>query len=75
MTYWGERYGIPAGPWETFGGPAPDPPMQYRVERGPSYWSREWRTVADARTLQNILQQMNDGRNFYGYELRPCSLS
>lgn len=69
-TFWGDPYGIPPGPWETFGGPKPTPPMEWRPTlAAPSHWPRGWTPVADARSLHNLLELVERG-NFYGIELR-----
>lgn len=70
--FWGAPYGIPEGPWDTFGGPAPVPAMERRAARAPMPWSREWKPIPDARTLHNILDEIERG-NFYGFELRPVA--
>lgn len=72
-AYWGAAYGIPEGPWETFGGPAPVPAMQWRVTSiAPANWPRGWVQVPDARSLRNVLELM-DGANFHGIELREVA--
>lgn len=71
-TYWGDPYGIPEGPWETFAGPPPNPPMEHRCTNPASGWNAGWHKTPDARTLYNILEHIERG-NFHGYELREAS--
>jgi hypothetical protein len=70
--YWGDAYGIPEGPWETFSGPAPTPAMEWR-SNGSAGWPTKWVPVADARTMRNLLEQRGNGRNHYGVELREVA--
>ena len=72
----GEQYGIPPGPWETFAGPEPVPAMEYRITgTAPAHWRRGWVRVPDARTMLNVHDQIHNGRNFHGFEIRRAAVS
>lgn len=74
MSFRGLPYGIPEGPWDTFGGPAPSPAWEYRItDTAPPHWPRGWVTVPDARSMLTLLDLMNDGRNYHGFEIRPVA--